>query len=255
MLRFAASGYEGDAQSIAAATGIPTGKSSGKVSAILNYCRGMGLVRLGGLNRSAIKKPELTPFGRTVLLEDPYLKTSLSQWIAHLNLCSPITGADAWYQVFFKNTQSLGMSFERSQLDSHLSVVYGVHKAGLIGPLIGMYQDEAAFSICRALVLSGSTITRTTAPLNEEYGFAYGAWLLQLFDDHLPKQGQISTTELDEIAGWQAIPGWDVGSYQRALALIERKGMIEVDRHMEPWLIRPKMTTQSAWKRIFDDLL
>ena len=36
MLRFAASGQEGDYQSIAAATGIPTGVSSGKVPAILD---------------------------------------------------------------------------------------------------------------------------------------------------------------------------------------------------------------------------
>lgn len=255
MLRFAASGAEGDAQAIAAATGIPTGTSTGKVPAILDYCRGMGLIRLVGQERSATKKPELTPFGRSVLLEDPYLKTGLSQWIAHLNLCSPITGADVWYQVFFKGTPSLGMSFERAKLDAHLSLVYGVDKTGVIGPLVGMYQDDAAFSACGALAESGTAITRKPAPLSDEYGYAYGAWMLQLLADHFPKQGHISTTELDAHAGWRTIPGWDVGSHQRALALVERKGLIEVDRHMEPWLLRPKMVAESAWKRIYDDLL
>lgn len=255
LLRFAASGAEGDAQAIAAATGIPTGSSSGKVPAILDYCRGMGLIRLGGQEKSAVKKPELTSFGRTLLLEDPYLKTNLSQWIAHLNLCSPISGADIWYQVFFKGSQALGMKFERSKLESYLSLVYGTDKAGLIGPLIGMYQDEASFSGCRALVESGSSITRSPAPLNDEFGFAYGAWLLQLIADHFPKQGQISTTELDAKAGWRTIPGWDVGSHQRVLALIERKGLIEVDRHMEPWLLRPRVAFEAAWKRIYDDML
>lgn len=255
MMRFAASGNEGDAQAIAAATGIPTGTSTGKVPAILDYCRGMGLIRLGGQERSTVKKPELTPFGRSVLLEDPYLKTGLSQWIAHLNLCSPLTGADVWYQVFFKGMQPLGMVFERSKLESHLSLVYGVNKSGLIGPLVGMYQDEAAFSICRALTESGTTITRNPAPLNEEYGYAYGAWLLQLVADLFSKQGQISTTELEAQAGWRTIPGWDVRSHQLGLALIERKGLIEVDRHMEPWLLRPKTTAESAWKHIYDDLL
>ena len=255
MLRFAASGAEGDAQAIAAATGIPTGASTGKVPAILDYCRGMGLIRLGGQARSAVKKPELTPFGRSVLLEDPYLKTGLSQWIAHLNLCSPVTGADVWYQVFFKGTQSLGMSFERTKLESHLSLVYGLDKSGLIGPLIGMYQDDAAFSACGALSESGTAIVRRPAPIGDEYGCAYGAWMLQLVTDHFPEQGQISTAELDSHAGWRTIPGWDVGSHQRALALVERKGVIEVDRHMEPWLLRPKMAAEPAWKRIYDDLL
>ncbi len=255
MLRFAASGAEGDAQAIAAATGIPTGSSSGKVPAILDYCRGMGLIRLGGQDRSAVKKPELTPFGRSVLLEDPYLKSGLSQWVAHLNLCSPLTGADVWYQVFFRGMQSLGMTFERSKLESHLSLVYGVAKTGLIGPLIGMYQDEAAFSACGALSEFTTNIVRKPAPINDEYGYAYGAWMLQLFTDHFPQQGQISTTELDARAGWRTIPGWDVGNHQRVLALIERKGIIEVDRHMDPWLLRPNASAESAWKCIYDDLL
>ena len=255
MLRYAASGDEGNAQVIAAATGIPTGTSSGKVPAILDYCRGMGLIRLRGQERSAVKKPELTAFGRSVLLEDPYLKSGLSQWIAHFNLCGPMTGADVWYQVFFKGMQSLGMTFERPKLESYLSLVYGVDKAGLIGPLIGMYQDEAAFSICGALSESGTEILRKPAPITDEYGYAYGAWMLQIIVDHFPKQAQISITELDSQAGWRTIPGWDVGSHQRVLSLIERKGLIEVDRHMEPWLVRPKIPAESAWKRIYDDLL
>ena len=71
MLRYAASDEEGDYQAIAASTGIPTGTSSGKVPAILDYCRGMGLIRLAVHDRSSIKNPDLTPFGRIVLLEDP----------------------------------------------------------------------------------------------------------------------------------------------------------------------------------------
>ncbi len=255
MLRFAASGAEGDAQAIAAATGIPTGTSSGKVPAILDYCRGMGLIRLAGQERSAVKKPELTPFGRSVLLEDPYLKADLSQWIAHLNLCGPLNGADVWYQVFFRGTQSLGMTFERAKLESHLSLIYGIDKVGLIGPLIGMYQDEAAFSVCGALFESGKGIVRKPSPITDEYGYAYGAWMLQLIADHFPRQGQISIAELNTRAGWRNIPGWDVGSHQRVLTLVERKGLIEVDRHMVPWLLRPNSSAASAWKHIYDDLL
>jgi hypothetical protein len=38
------------------------------------------------------------------------------------------------------------------------------------------------------------------------------------------------------------------------LELVERKGLIQVDRHMEPWLIRPSSTADFAWKRIYEDL-
>ena len=45
LLRFSASGQDGDFQEIARATGIPMGTSSGKVPAIIEYSKGMGLVK------------------------------------------------------------------------------------------------------------------------------------------------------------------------------------------------------------------
>lgn len=255
MLKYAGSGREGDLQTIGSATGIPTGTSTGKVPAILDYCRGMGLIVLTGPDRSAVKRPELTPFGRIVLLEDPYLKTPITQWVAHFHLCGPEKGADIWYHTFFAGTPALGMSFERSQLESYLSSVYGVAKAGLLGPLIGTYEDDAAFRACGALAEVEGRILRKPAPISDEFGFAYGAWVLEQVSEHFPASGQILVTDLDRKAGWRTIPGWDVGSRQRALELLERKGVLEVDRHMEPWLLRPATAANALWKRIYDDLL
>ena len=255
MLRFAASGKEGDYQTIASATGIPTGSSSGKVPAILDYCRGMSLIRLVGEDRSAVKRPELTPFGRIVLLEDPFLKESITQWLAHLALCGRATGADVWYQTFFSGTQALGMSFSRVGLETHLSAIYGVEKAGLIGPLVGMYEDDAAFRICGVLSEVSGNITRKPAPVDEMFGCGYGAWIISLICEHFPRNRQVTATELDARAGWRTIPGWDVGALQRVLELVERKGILDVDRHMDPWLLQPRLTPDVAWKRIYDDLL
>jgi hypothetical protein len=121
--------------------------------------------------------------------------------------------------------------------------------------LIGTYEDDAAFRICGVLTESSGIVTRKPAPISDEFGYGYGAWMLQLIANHFPKSGQVSATELDAQAGWRTIPGWDAGSHQRVLELIERKGIIEVDRHMEPWLLRPKASPEATWKRIYDDLL
>ena len=48
MLKFASTGRQGDLQVIDSATGTPTGASTGKVPAILDYCRAMGLIQLAG---------------------------------------------------------------------------------------------------------------------------------------------------------------------------------------------------------------
>ena len=255
LLRFAAANKVGTYQEIRDETGIPTGDSSGKVSAILDYARGMGVVQLSGNQRSATKQPKLTPFGRIVLLEDPHLKESVTQWIAHFNLCSPLTGADVWYYTFLEGIQSLGMHFSRSKLEEYLALVYGTRRTGLVGPLIGMYEDVAAFSTCGALSESLGIISRKPAPIVEELGLAYGAWMLQLMADHFPDTGQVTVTEFDSKAGWRTIPRWDTTNLQLALNLIERKGIIEIDRHMNPWILRPAAEVNGAWAQIYDDLI
>lgn len=255
MLRFAASGGIGNYQDIASKTGIPMGNSSGKVPSILDYCKGMGLVKLNNRYKKGIKKPELTPFGRTVLLNDPFLKERVTQWIAHLNLCSPIFGADVWYYTFFKGFHELGMSFQRENLTKYLALKYQVNRSNLIGPLIRMYQDEASFHRCNVLSDKSGLIYRKTAPIADEFGLAYGAWILQLMSDHFPHNNQISVAELDKEAGWCLLPGWITFNANKVLELIQRKGIIEVDRTMNPWLLRAIKGTDGAWKKIYDDLI
>ena len=255
LLRFAAANKSGTFQEIRDETGIPTGDSSGKVSAILDYARGMGIVQLSGNLRSATKQPRLTPFGRIVLLEDSHLKEPVTQWIAHFNLCSPLTGADVWYYTFFKGTQSLGMQFSRRELEEYLALVYGTRRSGLVGPLIGMYEDVAAFGVCGALSESSRGIFRKPAPIVEELGLAYAAWMLQLMANHFPDTQHVTVTEFDSKAGWRTIPGWDMASVQQALDLIERKGIIEIDRQMNPWILRPAADVNETWTRIYDDLI
>jgi len=257
MLSFAAAGGSGNYLEISRVTGIPTGKSSGKVPAILDYCRGMGLLRLSEKTRSAVKKPELTDFGRIVLLEDPFLKTEVSQWMAHLQLCRPLFGADVWYHTFFAGSQGLGATFSKEGLESYLKAVYGVSKGnGLIGPLFGTYDDEAALKTCGALIKnSDGSFSRRPAPIVDEFTFAYGAWLLQLLQDHFPDRRQVSEMELNTAAGWRTIPAWDSLAWKEVLRQVEQRGLLDVDRNMEPWLLSPQHDLGEAWRSIYNDMI
>jgi hypothetical protein len=118
-----------------------------------------------------------------------------------------------------------------------------------------MYQDEASFYRCNALSDKSGLIHRKAAPISDEFGLAYGAWILQLMGDHFPHRDQISVTELDNKAGWRLIPGWNTFDANKVLELIQRKGIIEVDLYMNPWLLRAIKVTDEAWKKIYDDLI
>lgn len=253
MLRFAAARQTGSFWDISKKTGIPMGKSSGKVPAILDYCRGMGLIELPN---TALKKPKLTEFGRIVFLEDPFLKTEISQWLAHFHLCSPLHGSDVWYHSFFAGAQALGNRFSRENLEAYLKVVYGVSKGRLVGPLLNTYNDEAALKVCGALAIGNDElIQRRPAPINSKLILGYGAWMLQLIDNHFPGEQQVSEAELDLKAGWRTIPGWNNSPWQIVLGRIEQKGLLSVDRHMQPWLLSPRKGAREAWRAIFDDMI
>ncbi len=255
ILRFAAAGKEGTYQDIRDATGIPMGEQSGKAQATLDYCRGMGLVILEGKRQEAIKRPRLTHFGRKVFLEDRFLKEPITQWVVHLNLCGALTGADLWHQAFCNASPLLGMRFTRERLDDYLKLAYSTQRSGLIGPLLRTYEEVAALSLCGAVREENGEVVRRPAPLKAEFSLAYGAWLLQLVADHFPKASQVSVSDLDASTGWQSICGWDASAAQRALLMMENKGLLEVDRHMNPWLLRGKSTPQEAWSRLYEDLV
>lgn len=254
LLRYAAAGKAGDYQEIAKQTGIPMGSSSGKVPAIIDYCRGMGLIALAGKS-SAIKQPVPTILGNIVLHEDPFLKAELTQWLCHLNLCRTTGGADVWHAAFFHGRDKLGMEFSRENLEMHLQNTLKTGSSGLTGPMVGMYEDDAAFAACAAVSEEKNIIRRKPAPVGEEYAYAYGAWLLQLAEDHFPKHNQISILDLNTEAGCRDIPGWNIDSFQQVLSLLETKGILSVDRHMQPWLIQAKISPSQALKSLYDDLI
>jgi len=208
ILRFAARGGSGDVQAIAAETGIPTGTSSGKVAPTLDYCRGMGLVQVPEV-RSAVKTPELTPFGRVVLLEDPFLKEPLTQWLAHFNLCDIHNGAEVWYQTFSNGNARLGMEYKRDALENWLATSCNAPRGGLVGPMVRMYEDDSSFGSCGVLTENNGKISRTVAPVKGEFAFGYGAWLVQTMEAIGRAGSQVTVNELEEKRGWRAIAGWN----------------------------------------------
>jgi hypothetical protein len=255
ILVFAASNKKGTCQKIAMDTGIPMGQSSGKVKAILGYSIGMGLLKLNNKSSSSIKEPILTDLGRIVLLEDPFLKERITQWLVHLNLSNPKAGADIWFQVFCNGANYLGTSFSRKELQQYLSNIYQSRSARLIGPLITTYKDKAALDKCGALVESNRMIRKISAPIEEEFASAYGYWLLKIIQDFFPTNLQITLDDLDSYAGFKRIPNWNYDDIRVVLNIIERKGLVVVDRHMNPWIIEPKYDYKNVSKKIYEGLI
>lgn len=253
LLRYAAAGKSGSLEEISSHTGIPTGSSSGKVQPTIDYCTGMGLLR--SQKTQAGHAFSLTPFGRVVLAEDPFLSNPVTQWLAHLQLCHPRNGADLWYQVFVEGMETLGMDFSRQTLERHLRTVYATEGRNPIGPVIGTYTDEAAFGGAGVLTEKGDHMHRAAAPLSTESRRGYAAWLAQLLADFFPAARNISVTDWERACGWKRATGWHPSTAADMLAEAEHLGVLAVDRHMQPWLVDLRCSPEEVWRTVFDDML
>lgn len=253
LLRYAAAGKSGTPADISQSTGIPTGDDSGKVKPIIAYCSGMGLLRYQKTNQTYTFS--LTPFGRAVLKEDPVLSEPVTQWLAHLQLCHPKTGADLWYNIFVEGAEKLGMDFRRQELDKYLRTVYATERSNLIGPVINTYGDEAAFKGAGVLTESKDLIHRAVAPRSVESRRGYAAWLAQLLADFFPDPRNIPVTEWENACGWKRATGWHPSTAADILTDAEQLGVLTVDRHMQPWLVDLRLSPDEVWPTIYDEML
>ena len=253
-LRFVAGGGRGTDQQISEQTGIPVGKSSGKVPAIIRYCSGMGLVTITGKAKVEDREFGLTSFGRCVLLEDPNLSEDLTQWLVHFHLCRRNAGAEIWFQCFARGYPVLGMEFCEDELTSHLANIFGNKKRSLIGPLIRTYEETASLKVAGVLQRHNGIIKRIPAPLLSGFRNGYSAFLLSLWDYYFPAEFQVTVNDFEQKTYLQQITGWDLRQYEIALDMMQAAGSIRIDKQMRPWVLSRSAETNKFWTVLFDEL-
>jgi len=255
LLRFVATGKTGTDQEISEHTGIPVGKSSGKVPAIISYCAGMGLIELQKKAGIGEKNFKFTPFGRAVLLEDSNLSEELTQWLAHLHLCRTNGGAEIWYLSFNKGYKVLGMDFTEGELTKFLERNCGKRNKSPIGPLIRTYEEPAAFKIAHALVhQDGDMLRRSPAPLLAGFRNGYSAFFLSLWEEFFPDNRQVTITDFENFVHWQKMCGWNQRQAENVLDIMQDAGAITIDKQMRPWIVTRHAEAQQFWTSIYDEL-
>ena len=253
-LRFVANGNTGTDQDISEKTGIPVGRSTGKVPAIINYCKGMGLIFVEQKNSAVSRKFYLTSFGRSILLEDANLSEDLSQWLVHLHLCRRNSGAELWYLGISKGYELFGTEFTEQELTAHVERVWGTKNRSVLGPLIRTYEEQASFKTAGVFTRTGKVIKRLPAPLLSSFRIGYSALLLSLWDDHFPDENQVTLIDFERKTYWQRMAGWDSRQNEIALEMVQEAGAIRIDKQMRPWILRRCTDTNKLWPSLYDEL-
>lgn len=255
LLHFVATGQTGTDQDISEQTGIPVGKSSGKVPSIISYCSGMGLIKVQRIAGTGEKAFEFSHFGRVVFLEDSNLNEDITQWIAHLHLCRQNGGAEIWYYTFNKGYDVLGLEFTEQDLTDFLERNCGKRNKSPIGPLIRTYEEPAAFQIANVLTRqNGNLLKRSPAPLLSGFRNGYCALFLSFWEETFSEHRQVTTTDLESTVHWQNIGGWNQRQNETILDMLQDAGAIKIDKQMKPWVLNRRSNAKHFWTAIYDEL-
>lgn len=241
LLEFSQNQSSGDKEAISAATGIPTGRSTGKVVPMIHYGLGMGLL-------AAEREGErwhlgLTPLGMQIRREDPYLAEPLTQWLLHLSLCrradlsEPASGiADAWFLLFAEGPVLIGRELTAKRFHQSLTQRHGAlgYLKGLSTLVPRMYLESSCFGDAGILQSDGtgeSCYLRVPSPTDRAFFPAYGLVLWMLWDALFADRAQIGFDELDRATRLTALLGWGADAITEWLHWLAEQGWLQSDRY------------------------
>lgn len=222
-----ADGEEKTIEEISELTGIPQGKSSGKVEPHISYAVYMGL-----LNKDNFSKTRL---GKTVLREDSVLSEKLTQLICH-SMITSVSGAEMWHFFFRKIIPENQNSIVRSNLTEIMAHQFGNTR---FAPVISMYTKQ--FVKLKILEDDGEVLKISPLPVERDMIFAYGFALLHEWEQIFPNYIEITANQLETLK-FGAVYGWDSDTEYEVLLKLCDKGIIGMNNQLVPFTVK-KITT------------
>lgn len=253
LLKFAQTQNSGTVEGISQATGIPTGKSTGKVKPLLQYAQGMGLLELGPTS-DGLQQFELTSLAHAILREDPHLLEENTQWALHLMLCGRRGGAEVWFAVFVEAASILGRAFPKQQFEQFLINRYGSSRDA-VGPLVRTYGDPAALAKVGAIACDDDRVTLRRVPTQPALIDTVAALLLLTWDETAPNDSQVALSALETTSCLLSATGWGLEDQSQLLTEMESRGLLHVDRQTGNPIITRLTSTDHVLRTMYDRLV
>lgn len=266
LLRFASNNSGGSKEAISLETGIPTGKSTGKVEPIIQYAQGMGLICADKEN--GVWRLSLTTLGQAVFAQDAALSEPVTLWLLHLmfsrrsGLTNPAIGiADAWFTLFAEGPFRLG---------KHIT------QAGYLAFLHERHGDKATLKTLSVLVLrsyfeprafGGAGIlqeftdngeygyVRLEAPFQTHFFPAYATYFYLLWDELFSDREQLGFDEFSVQTRWSALLVWEESKSAMLLDWMADRGLVQLDRHTGVAVVLRLLLTEEVVAKLYDGLV
>jgi hypothetical protein len=214
--------------------GIPTGQSSGKVEVSLLYGQAAGLLSFS--KESGVYHISRTPLGSKIYEIDSYFENQTTKLLFHFMYCSIRTELVLW-RALFVDYRAISPTLDIKEFQDFASRKFKANNVKT-APLIGTYLSEEPLVGLGLLVridsntCSFGNIDILTSAV-EYYAF-FVFFELQGID---PSREEFTLSELIN-NGFSRIFGWDNGQMREVLELIEREGLVILNKQFDDYHIR-----------------
>jgi len=221
-------------EEISEITGIPTGKSSGKVVPHICYAIYMGLV--SNISESKSKYRLIcTPLGIVIKSQDIGFREEISQLLCHIRLASHTTGALLWSTIIRDVLPCYPNGIKPILLEDEL------RKRPQFGD--GKISTGAFFSTYKKSFESFNLLSKGKDTLNiiqqgckNELLYVYAYTLLYEWEQMYPNNSEISSVELEGLKFASAF-GFNQTIVNQILAQISEKNLIKINGQLSPFTV------------------
>lgn len=235
---------------ISALTGIPQGKSSGKVEPHISYAEYMGLIT--SEKNSGLVTLFKTRLGELVNSEDPGVQEDLTKLLCHAMLLRNSNGADVWASVFRKILPQYKNGIKKELLVIELNQLFdGKVNTKNMAPFYGSYDDM--FSGLNVLEVNGDLVKTKSMPYDKEFIYLYTYILWEYWDEQFQNHEEISSNELEELK-YGEVFGWDEQMEYVVLEHMSDKGLLRMNRQLMPYTLRRLVDKDTILQRLYSEL-
>lgn len=256
-------------------TGIPTGEFTGKVEPHIKYAQYMTLIDFSKesfrrYNEDDGKKTTITKYllkktllGEKVFFEDGYFQEDISKLLCHYFLTSKYFGAKMWFEIFRKLPTYLGNEIPGEYLNIEINKIFNLNKDIKLGAFNGTYNNDSSLALLNLLTIQegedrsnrSNNYIFNKHHYNEEFLFVYTYTLLK---DLLSIDSTRKEFTIDEIINdimWNRAFVWDEDQAMDTLNRIEEKGLIKINKQLNPVTIILNTTEEELVNKLYSMIL
>lgn len=236
-------------EEISEITGIPTGKSSGKVEPHIDYAIYMGLVENISSQRGRFKLIR-TKNGIIIMKEDLGLREEVTQLLCHVRLTSPTTGAFLWSLLIrgILPNYPNGIKFLLLKDELKKQPVFATKKAANIGPFYTTYHES--FDTFNLIAKTKDILKIIPQTFKKELLYVYAYALLYEWERAFPQNNEITVDELSTLKFAAAFGFEDTLKYQ-VLEKLSEKRIIRINGQLSPFTIIKNASSEAMVEKAY----